>query len=112
MKVTAVDKRVLRQAVRLGMLGNLEGRIMRMARLSAPLTHPKANRRYEKYMLTVDPNGVVTAIALYVPDPKAVSKPPRVFRHFEADDEPRALAPTRASRASYAQEYAARNRRK
>ena len=49
----------LAQAQKLGLFGNVEKRLARMARLSAPFTHQAGNRRFESYVLRVqDGQGV------------------------------------------------------
>ena len=61
-----VDPEVLKQARAIGMYGNVEARIARMARESVPHTHPQANRRFDGFLLKID-NGVVTRIMRFQP---------------------------------------------
>lgn len=49
----------------LGIDGDVEARIARMARRSAPCTHPNGNRRFEDFLLTVDGNTVTDIERFY-----------------------------------------------
>jgi hypothetical protein len=46
-----VTETAKRQARMLGMGGDLNARLRRMARRSAPLTHPAGNRRFDDFVL-------------------------------------------------------------
>lgn len=48
-----VSERARRQARELGLAGNVEAIIARMARYAAPFTHDAGNRRFEGYVLEV-----------------------------------------------------------
>jgi hypothetical protein len=52
---------VVEQAQRLGLFGNVEKRVLRMARHSAPFTHHAGNRRFEGWVLRIE-QGVVVSI--------------------------------------------------
>lgn len=52
---------VVEQAQKLGLFGNVEKRLLRMARHSAPFTHQAGNRRFEAWVLRID-QGVVVSI--------------------------------------------------
>jgi len=52
---------VIEQAQKLGLFGNVEKRLLRMARHSAPFTHQAGNRRFEAWVLRID-QGVVVSI--------------------------------------------------
>jgi len=56
----AVHPEALAQAQKLGLFGNVEKRLARMARLSAPFTHQAGNRRFESYVLRVQDGQVVS----------------------------------------------------
>ena len=43
----------------LGIDGDVDARIARMARRSAPCTHPSGNRRFEDFVLSIDGDTVV-----------------------------------------------------
>lgn len=62
-----VHPRVVLQARRLGLIGNAETRIARMARYSAPFSHAAGNRRFENYILRID-QGVVVSIRKLIPE--------------------------------------------
>ena len=54
---------ILAQAERIGIYGETaEPRILQMAKLAARLTHPDATHRYRQYLLTIQPDGLVTFI--------------------------------------------------
>jgi hypothetical protein len=46
------------QAQRLGIRGDVEAKVARMARHAAPFTHPNANRRFERFIMRVDEDTV------------------------------------------------------
>ena len=50
---------VMDQARELGIFGNRETLVRKMARHSAPFTHPDGNRRYEGFILRVEDGMVV-----------------------------------------------------
>jgi hypothetical protein len=56
----AVAPAVIEQAHKLGLFGNVEKRIARMARHSAPFTHQAGNRRFEGYVLRIEQGTVVS----------------------------------------------------
>jgi hypothetical protein len=56
-----IDPVVLIQARRLGLIGNVEKRVARMAKFAAPFTHPEGNRRFESFILRIE-KGVVKSI--------------------------------------------------
>jgi hypothetical protein len=58
---------VIQQAQRLGLFGNVQKRIARMARHSAPFTHPAGNRRFENYIFKIE-KGVVISIRKLIPE--------------------------------------------
>lgn len=62
-----VHPNVVSQAQQLGLFGNVEKRIARMARRSAPFTHEAGNRRFEGFILRIE-KGVVTSIRKFDPD--------------------------------------------
>lgn len=49
-----ISDTVVQAARKLGMFGDVKGRIARMARMSAPFTHPSGNRRFESYVLQIE----------------------------------------------------------
>jgi hypothetical protein len=54
---------VLAQGERIGIYGETaEARILQMAKLGARLTHPDATHRFRQYLLTIQPDGLVTMI--------------------------------------------------
>lgn len=65
-----VSDEVLEQARNLGLEGNVEQQIKRMARDGTPCTHPRANLRHRRFILKVEGNDV-TWIGLADP-PQAV----------------------------------------
>ena len=62
----SVDPGVLGKARELGLYGNLEGRIVRMARNAAPFTHAEANRRYHDFLFKIE-GGTIVDIMKYDP---------------------------------------------
>jgi hypothetical protein len=68
-----VDPVVLAQARQLGLIGNVEKRVKRMARHSAPITHKEGNRRYESFILRID-KGVVRSICKFDPSTGEVTR--------------------------------------
>jgi hypothetical protein len=66
-----VSEDALRQARRAGLFGNLENRLKKMARFSAPFTDPegkgRVNRRFESFVLKIE-NGVVTDVRRFDPE--------------------------------------------
>ena len=56
----AVAPAVIEQAHKLGLFGNVEKRIARMARHSAPFTHRAGNRRFEGWVLRIEQGTVVS----------------------------------------------------
>jgi hypothetical protein len=63
----AVDPSVVAAARRMGMFGNVEHRIARMARHGAPFTHAAGNRRFDSYVLRVE-GGRVVGIQKFDPE--------------------------------------------
>lgn len=55
-----VSKEAADQARALGMFGDVSDRLIRMARESAPFTHPSGNRRYESFLLTIDDKKIIS----------------------------------------------------
>jgi hypothetical protein len=54
---------LLAQAERIGIYGETaEARILQMAKLAARLTHPDATHRFRQYLLTIQPDGLITFI--------------------------------------------------
>lgn len=49
---------VLEQARKLGIEGDVEGQVKRMARDATPFTHAQANRRFERFLLRLEGNVV------------------------------------------------------
>jgi hypothetical protein len=47
-----------KQAQTLGIRGEVEAKVARMARLAAPFTHPMANRRFERFIMHVEKDTV------------------------------------------------------
>lgn len=60
-----VSDRAFAKGEALGIDGDVEARIARMARRSAPYTHPDGNRRFEGFLLTVDGDTVVDIERIY-----------------------------------------------
>jgi hypothetical protein len=54
-----VSAEARKQAQTLGIRGDVEAKVARMARCSAPFTHPKANRRFERFVMRVEQETVV-----------------------------------------------------
>lgn len=48
------------EAQKLGLFGNVEKRLARMARNSAPFTHQAGNRRFESYVLRIEGGRVIS----------------------------------------------------
>jgi hypothetical protein len=71
---------VLLQARKLGMYGNVSGRLKAMVQQSMPFTHPSGNRRFEGYVLRVDKNddgkASLSAIEKIGPRPAPAVPPP------------------------------------
>ena len=63
----AVSETALAQARKLGMYGDVDGKLKKMARLAARFTHPLANRRYQNYLLKID-GDVISDIIKFSPD--------------------------------------------
>ena len=61
-----VAPNVLAKARAIGMYGNVENRLIRMAKASVPFHHPTANRRFEGFLLYVE-NGVIRDIMKFDP---------------------------------------------
>lgn len=57
--VYVVPEEVLEQARKLGVEGDVEAQIKRMARDATPYTHPRANLRHGRFLLKVEGNDVV-----------------------------------------------------
>lgn len=51
-----VSAGAIAQAKMLGIGGAVEKRLLRMARRSAPLTHPEGNRRFDDFVLLIQDN--------------------------------------------------------
>lgn len=66
-----VSAEAVAQAHRLGLFGNVDKRIARMARKSSPFTHPLANRRYESFILKIEQD-VVLSIMKFDPETEEV----------------------------------------
>jgi hypothetical protein len=56
--ISLAAKRAARLA---GIFGNVEARLSRMARRSAPVTHPCGNRRFQEFILEIE-KGVVKGV--------------------------------------------------
>ena len=56
-----VDQEAINQARMIGLCGDVDKRLIRMAKRSAPLTHPEGNRRFDDFVLFVQ-NKVVKYI--------------------------------------------------
>jgi hypothetical protein len=54
-----VSAEVRKQAQTLGIRGDIEARVARMARYSAPFTHPMANRRFDRFIMRIEHEIVV-----------------------------------------------------
>lgn len=82
-----VSDDALKQARTLGMFGNVRARLAKMAKLSAPFTHPDANRRYEGYLLSIK-DDVLVAVTKHTQTKQARAKPkqgPNIRRREEPD---------------------------
>ena len=55
----AVSPSVLEQARAIGMYGNVEGRIKRMAQAAVPFKHPPASHRFDSYLFRIEGDTVV-----------------------------------------------------
>lgn len=62
-----IDPIVFVQARQIGLIGNLQQRLQRMARRSAPFTHKEGNRRFESYIMRIE-KGVVRSIRRFDPE--------------------------------------------
>jgi len=56
--VYAIGDEVIEQARKLGLGGDVEQQIRHMARDSVPHTHPRANRRFERFILRTEGNHI------------------------------------------------------
>ncbi len=56
----AISDTVLNQARKLGMYGNVRGRLIRIAREAEPFAHPTATHRFKNLILTIRENDVVS----------------------------------------------------
>jgi len=65
--VSLAAKRAARHA---GIFGNVEARLSRMARRSAPVTHEAGNRRFQEFILDID-RGEIKGVIRMDPDPVA-----------------------------------------
>jgi hypothetical protein len=54
-----VSAEARKQAQTLGIRGDVEARVARMARRAAPFTHPMANRRFERFIMRVEHENVI-----------------------------------------------------
>jgi hypothetical protein len=61
-----IDPIVIVQARQVGLIGNVERRVRRMAKYSAPITHQEGNRRYESFILRIE-KGVVKSLRRFDP---------------------------------------------
>lgn len=59
-----VHPEAIRQAQRVGLSGNVEQEVARMARYSAPFTHPAGNRRYYEFVMRIENEAVVSIAKL------------------------------------------------
>lgn len=55
-----VSEQAIAEARKAGIFGNVAKRLARMARRSAPLTHPKGNRRFDDFVLLVKDRTVLS----------------------------------------------------
>ncbi|MDG5496954.1 MULTISPECIES: hypothetical protein [Azospirillaceae] len=62
-----VTEEALKLARIAGMYGNVAERVATMARQSAPFTHPRANRRFQGFVLRIEGDSVI-GIWRYNPD--------------------------------------------
>ena len=53
-----VSPEARKQAQALGIRGDVEAKVARMARHAAPFTHPNANRRFERFIMRVEADSV------------------------------------------------------
>lgn len=117
-----VDSSALDEAKAIGLFGNLEERLIRMARAAVPFTHPIANKRFEGFLLRVD-GSVIKRVMRFKPEDaayravhneevkvrRAAKKVARIMSKDKADPPPtRGVSVTRSS---YAEEYKRRNAR-
>lgn len=65
----SVTERAVSRAASLGLAGDVAQELARMARFSAPFTHPGGNRRYEGWWLKIEKDQVV-AVGLIEPGPR------------------------------------------
>jgi hypothetical protein len=56
----------IKQARRIGLIGNVERRLQRMAKYAARFTHKEGNRRFESFILRIE-DGVVRSIRRFDP---------------------------------------------
>jgi hypothetical protein len=64
----AVSAEARKQAQTLGIRGDAEARVARMARRAAPFTHRTANRRFGRFLLRIEDQTVVWVGVLDTPD--------------------------------------------
>lgn len=62
-----ISPTALAQARQVGLIGNLEARLAKMAKHGAPITHAEGNRRYERFIMRVE-KGVLVSIVRFNPD--------------------------------------------
>jgi len=55
-----VSDELVERAREMGLFGNVRGRIKKMAHYSTPYTHPRGNRRFGEFVLTVGGGRVVS----------------------------------------------------
>jgi len=61
MREVTISPAAKRAARLIGICGNIEARLRRMARRSAPVTHEFGNRRFQEFVLEID-RGVILAV--------------------------------------------------
>ena len=69
-----IEPKVLEQARKAGLFGNVERRLRKMVFLAAPASFPEGNRRYEGFLFRIE-KGVLKEIHTIDPLTEQVQKP-------------------------------------
>jgi hypothetical protein len=121
-----ITAHALLKARTFGMYGAIEDRIINMARMSAPFTHPVGNRRFHQFLLKIEGDQILDLVK-FTPEEIALYDSPS-YRHGDSQTPPASAEADRApsqggvlqkiaessatpQRESYARQWALRNKK-